>query len=616
MRIALVGQPNSGKSTLFNALVGLKAVASNFPGTTVEILRGRAFLAGKPAEVVDLPGIYSLEAEDPAEQVARDFLLGEKVDLVVNVIDSSVLLRSLSLTLELMELGLPMVVVLNMADEAEHKGLRIDKEKLAEILGVPVVATVASRGIGLKDLLSALPQARIPRPPQYSPRLEEAIKQVTPLIQGDPKYAGLPERYAALVFLREEKPEELRELLGCGRDEDPAAVLADERAALAARIFREVAHVERTKPSLREHLDDILMHPILAYPFLILVLLLLFFLTFKVGGALEGLLMPGLEELGEKLREVLGSGVLSQALAGAVDGLFAGIGIALPYLLPFYLLLSVLEDVGYLPRLGFLLDGLMHRLGLHGKSVIPFVLGYGCSVPAVLATRILEDERDRLITAALAVMIPCAARTVVIFGLVGRFLGPWMALGLYLGNVLVVALAATILAHFFPATGPGLIMEIPPYRWPTVRTTVGKTWLRLREFVKVAWPILIGSSFILALAEALGWQPYLNSAARIFTWPLGLPAQTGVPLIFGVLRKELALLLLAQAMGTEDFNAVLAPGQMLGFTVFTIFYVPCLATVGALLREMGWRRTALVILGTTGLALLLGLVTRVLSFLL
>jgi ferrous iron transport protein B len=259
--------------------------------------------------------------------------------------------------------------------------------------------------------------------------------------------------------------------------------------------------------------------------------------------------MPGLEELGEKLREILGSGVLSQALAGAVDGLFAGIGIALPYLLPFYLLLSVLEDVGYLPRLGFLLDGLMHRLGLHGKSVIPFVLGYGCSVPAVLATRILEDERDRLITAALAVMIPCAARTVVIFGLVGRFLGPWMALGLYLGNALVVAVAATILAHFFPATGPGLIMEIPPYRWPTVRITLGKTWLRLREFVKVAWPILIGSSFILALAEALGWQSYLNSAARIFTWPLGLPAQTGVPLIFGVLRKELALLLLAQAMG-------------------------------------------------------------------
>lgn len=615
MRIALVGQPNSGKSTLFNALVGLRAVASNFPGTTVEILRGRAVLAGKPAEVVDLPGIYSLSAGDPAERVARDFLLHEKVDLIINVIDASVLLRSLSLTLELAELAIPMVVVLNMADEAEHKGLKIEREKLAEILGVPVVFTIASRGIGLKELLSAIPKARVPKTPRYSPALEEVLQELLPRVQKDQRYAGLPPRYAALLFLAEGKalPEEIREKLRCGRDEEPAVILADERAALASRIFHEVARVERTKPGIRERLDDVLMHPVLAYPFLFLALFLLFFLTFKMGGALEGLLMPKLEGISEKVRELLGGGVLPQALAGALDGLFAGIGIALPYLVPFYLLLALLEDVGYLPRLGFLLDGLMHRLGLHGKSVIPFVLGYGCSVPAVLATRILEDERDRLITAALAVMIPCAARTVVIFGLVGRFLGPWLAFALYLGNILVVALAGAVLARIFPATGPGLIMEIPPYRWPAVRTTLGKTWLRLREFVKVAWPILVGSSFVLALAEALEWEPYLNAAARVFTWPLGLPPAAGVPLIFGVLRKELALLLLAQALGTEDFAAVLSSSQMLVFTVFTIFYVPCLATVGALLREIGGRRTLLVIFGTTGLALFLGLLVRLLT---
>ncbi|MBC7318009.1 ferrous iron transport protein B [Candidatus Bipolaricaulota bacterium] len=616
MRIALVGQPNSGKSTLFNALVGLRAVASNFPGTTVEILRGRTFVAGKPAEIVDLPGIYSLHAQDPAERVAREFLLHEKVDLIINVVDSSVLLRSLSLTLELAELGIPMVVVLNMADEAEHKGLRIEKEKLAEILGVPVVFTVASRGIGLKELLSAIPAARVPKTPSYSPMLEEALTELVPIAQKDQRYAHLPGRTAAVFFLAEgeDLPEAVHRKLLFGTDRSGAMILADERAALAARIFREVARVERTKPSLREHLDDVLMHPVLGYPFLILALFLLFFLTFKVGGALEGLLLPPLEELSEKVRELLGGGVFPQALAGALDGLFAGIAIALPYLLPFYLFLALLEDVGYLPRLGFLLDGFMHRLGLHGKSVVPFVLGYGCSVPAVLATRILEDERDRLITAALAVMIPCAARTVVIFGLVGRFLGPLVALGLYLLNILVVALAATILARVFPATGPGLIMEIPPYRWPAPRATLGKTWLRLREFVKVAWPILMVSSFVLALVEALGWQPYLNAAARIFTWPLGLPAQAGVPLIFGVLRKELALLLLAQAMGNENFAAVLSPGQMITFTVFTIFYVPCLATVAVLLRELGKRRTILVILGTTGLALLLGLLVRLLSF--
>lgn len=608
MRIALVGQPNSGKSTLFNALVGLRAIASNFPGTTVEILRGCAFLGDKPAEVVDLPGIYSLATQDPAERVAREFLLQGEVDLIMNVIDSSVLLRSLSFTLELAELGIPMVVVLNMADEAEHKGLKIEKEKLAAILGVPVVSTVASRGVGLRDLRSAIAEARIPNPPRYSQALEKALEELAPFLQKAPKYTKLPPRYASLLFLREEAlPEPIQAQV---QGQDPAVLLADERAALAARIFREVARVERTKPSFRERLDDVLMDQVLAYPLLILALFLLFLLTFKLGNALEGVLTPLLEGISTRLREAWGGGIFPQALVGALDGLFAGIGIALPYLLPFYLLLALLEDVGYLPRIGFLLDGLMHRLGLHGKSVVPFVLGYGCSVPAVLATRILEDERDRLITAALAVMIPCAARTVVIFGLVGRFLGPWIAFGLYLGNVLVVALGATLLARIFPASGPGLIMEIPPYRWPAARTTLGKTWLRLREFVKVAWPILVGSSFALALAESLGWQPYLNMGARVFTWPLGLPPEAGVPLIFGVLRKELALLLLAQAIGTENFETVLSLNQILVFTVFTIFYMPCLATVGALWREIGGRRTFIVILATTGLALVLGLVVR------
>jgi len=612
LKIALVGQPNSGKSTLFNALVGLKAIASNFPGTTVEILRGRAFISGKPAEIVDLPGIYSLFAEDPAERVARDFLLRERPDLIIHVVDASVLSRSLSLTLELAELGIPMVVVLNMADEAEHKGIRIDRQKLSEILGVPVVFTVASRGMGLRELLSALPKAAIPKPPVYSPPVEKAISALLPPAEDFRESPGFPPRFLAILRLAEGKdlPERIREGLRCKGEEDPAWILAEERAALAHRIFREVAKVERAKVGFREHLDDLLMHPVFGYPFLLLALFLLFFLTFKVGGALEGLLLPTLEGFSERVREGLGAGILPEALGGALDGLLAGIGIAIPYLLPFYLLLAVLEDVGYLPRIGFLLDGLMHRLGLHGKSVIPFVLGYGCSVPAVLATRILEDERDRLLTAGLAVLIPCAARTVVVFGLVGRFIGPGAAFALYLGNLLVVALLAYGLSRIFPAVGPGLILEIPPYRLPSARTTLGKTWLRLREFVKVAWPLLIVSSAVLSLAQALGAERYLNLLALPFTFPLGLPVQAGVPLVFAVLRKELALLLLGQALGAEDFASVLSGGQMLVFTVFTLFFMPCLATLAALGREIGWRRTALVVLGTTGLALLLGLLVR------
>lgn len=609
--VALVGQPNAGKSTLFNALVGYRAVASNFPGTTVEALRGRASAGGQRVEVVDLPGTYSLLGRDLAERVTRDFLLAGDVDAVVHVADASTLGRSLELTLELAELGLPVVLCLNMADEAEHKGITIDGQRLGELLGIPVVATVASRGQGLTDLLAAIPRARPVRRPPYRPDVERALDRVREALPSSGTYqAGRlltgeippPPELGPLV-------EEARGELAAGRGEDPAVVLADERHAVAARLFEAVATVGHARVGWRERADDVLMHPVLGYPLLVLVLLALFGVVFGVGRALEGVLSPGIEALSERVGAALGSGPLAALLLGAWDGLAAGIVLVLPYLVPFLLLLAFLEDVGYMPRVGFLLDGLMHKLGLHGKSVIPFLLGYGCTVPAILATRILDDDRDRLVTAALAVMVPCAGRTIVVMGLVGRYVGPVAALLLYLGNVVVIAAAGWILTKLVPGEGPGLILEIPPYRRPRARNLLGKTWLRLKGFVVLAWPLLAVSSALLALAEALGWAGGFNLGARFLTWPLGLPAEAGVPLVLGVLRKELSLVMLEEAL--PGGAASLALGPTIVFTVFVLFYVPCLATVGALGRELGWRRTGLVVLGTTGLALLLGVLARV-----
>ena len=609
-RVALVGQPNAGKSTLFNALVGYRAVASNFPGTTVEALRGQASVGGQRVEVVDLPGTYSLFGADPAERVTRDFLLSDEVDAVVHVVDASALLRSLELTLELAELGLPVVLCLNMVDEAEHKGITIDRERLGELLGVPVVATVASRGQGLPELLAAIPWARPVRRPPCAPDVERALARLS---------GALPSTHRAAQVLAGEIPpppelrplaEEVRRELVAARGEDPAVVLADARHALAVRLFEAVAAVGKPRVGWRERADDVLMHPVLGYPLLALVLLALFGTVFWVGGFLEGLLSPGIDALSEQLAAALGPGPLASLLVGAWDGLGAGIAIVLPYLVPFLLLLAFLEDVGYMPRVGFLLDGLMHKLGLHGKSVIPFLLGYGCTVPAVLATRILEERRDRLVTAALAVMVPCAGRTIVIMGLVGRFVGPFAALLLYLGNVAVIAVVGWALTRLLPGEGPGLILEIPPYRWPRGRNLLGKTWLRLKGFVLLAWPLLAASSAALALAEALGWAGAFNLGTRFLTWPLGLPAEAGVPLVLGVLRKELSLVMLEAAV--PGGVGALTVGQMVVFTVFVLFYVPCLATVGALGRELGWRRTGLVVLGTTGLGLVLGLLARLL----
>lgn len=622
-RIALVGQPNAGKSTLFNAIVGYRAVAANFPGTTVEALRGRAIVAGRPVEVVDLPGAYSLLAGDPAEEVTRRLLLSGEVDAVVQVADASLLGRSLELTLELAEIGIPMVLCLNMMDEAAHKGVKISQDDLAERLGVPVVATVASRGQGLRELLSSLARARPARRPSYAADVGRALTAVEDAIVAAPDLARLPRAYAAALVLGSGAggwalaPDEARQVdearaeLARSRGEHPQVILADERHAQAARLFEEVATVAHARVGWREKLDDFFMHRLLGYPLLGMVLFTLFWLTFQAGSALEGLLMPLLAGLSELAGGALGQGALARVLVGALDGLWAGMGIVLPYLVPFYLLLALLEDVGYLPRVGFLLDGLMHRVGLHGKSVIPLLLGYGCSVPAVLATRILEDERDRFVTAALAVMVPCAARAIVVFGLVGKFVGPGPALGLFVLNVIVVGAAGAVLGRFLPGLGGSLILEIPPYRAPGVRTTLAKVWLRLRGFVRVVWPLLVVSSAVLAVIEALGWAGALDRGLRFITWPLGLPPETGFPLVFGIFRKELTLVMLTQALGTENLAQVLSSGQMLVFTVFVLFYVPCLATVGALGRELGWRRTGLVILGTTGVALILGVLARV-----
>lgn len=618
--IALVGQPNSGKSTLFNALAGYRAVSSNFPGTTVELLRGKALIGGRPAEIVDLPGTYSLLAGDRAEQVTRDFLLSDQVDVVVNVIDASLLGRSLELTLELAELGLPMVVCLNMMDEAKRKGIRIDSEKLSQLLGVPVVETVASRGVGLSRLTAAISRAKPARPPRYSADVERVIGRIEELAA--PRAGGLPSRYLAISLLAGESPgdagsselsaevERARRELAELRGEDPALVLSSERHAAALNLFEQVAQVGHARVDWRERLDQVLMHPLLSYPLLLLVLWGMFWVVFKVGGILEGVLIPPLEGVTDSLEALLGGGVVAHVLVGAFQGLWAGLAIALPYLVPFLFILALMEDVGYLPRVGYLMDALMHKMGLHGKSVIPFLLGYGCSVPAVLATRILEDERDRLITAALAVMVPCAGRAIVIFGLVGQYVGPLWAFGLYLLNIVVIVLAGWILKKLLPGMGPGLILEIPPYRLPSLRTLLGKTWLRLKEFVVIAWPLLVVTSAGFALIEALGWARALNTGVRFITWPLGLPPETGVPLVFGILRKELSLLMLAQAFGTAQFSQVLSQAQMIVFTGFVLFYMPCLATVAALGKELGWRRSAIVLLGTTGLALLVGLLLR------
>jgi ferrous iron transport protein B len=630
-RIALVGQPNSGKSTIFNHLVGYRAHTSNFPGTTVEYLESQAYIDGLRTDLVDLPGVYSLTSFDEAEAETRDYLLHQPVDVILNVVDASLLSRSLELTLQLLEFGLPLVLCLNMEDEARRKGIEIDLAALSELLGVSVVSAVAVRGEGVKAAASACARAararQAPPAPRYSPDVEAALCQLeaeiahrpgaadhhslrltaVKLIEGDPHFASSVLEDPALLS----RAEALSSEFAARRGRTPDGVLASERHARAMEIFEAVSTIGRPTTGLRDRIDAVLMHRTFGLVALGAILYGLFLFVFRVGSLVEGPLIGLFDRSIELLGTVLPEGGFAfAAVSGVIQGVGGALGIVLPYLVPFLIGLAVLEDIGYLPRAGYLADGLMHRIGLHGKSIIPFVLGYGCSVPAVMATRILESKRDRFITAMLATMIPCVARTTIVFGLIGYFLGPNWAFALYVINLVVIAAVGKVLTVLAPGVSPGMILEIPSYKIPSHRVVASKVWLQVVHFLRVAAPILIAGSVLLEILQVAGVTDVLNLVVSPITWSLGLPLSLGVTLIFGIFRKELSLVMLFQALGTTHVLSVLTPGQMMTFTLFVLFYVPCVATVAVLRRELGWRQTALVVAGTTSTALAIALLAR------
>ena len=633
MKIALIGQPNCGKSTIFNYFSGYKAAVSNFPGTTVKYTVSQVVFEGEKITCVDLPGVYSLTSTDQAELESRNYLLSGQADVIINVIDASLLGRSLELTLELMSLERPLVVALNMMDEAARKGIVIDAEKLAKLLGAPVVPTVAAVGRGLTDLLGTAVQAGHSgvRPAQilFSADVEEEIAELSDHLDQDQAcQLGLPHRFL-LVKLLEDDPHLVEEverrhpdcvamvrnhqkILAETHGRPPEIVISSERHALMVNVFEQVAVVKpATKPDWRKRLDHIATHRFWGYVLLVLILGLFFQGVFRFGQHAENFLTSYLE-LARKAGQVwLGSQTLAYTITdGLLMGIFGGVAIVLPYLLPFLIGLAVLEDSGYLPRVAFLMDNLMHLLGLHGKSIIPFILGYGCSVPSVMSTRILESPRDRLVVAMLAILIPCSARSVVIFALVAYALGPYWALGVYFFNLLVIGILGRLSTFILPEVSPGLLMEIPEYRLPTWVNVARKSWHSLKEFVVVAWPILIVGSLVLSLLKFYGLESYINAACAPFTALLGLPAAVGVTLLFGIMRKELSIIMLTEALGTTQITTVLTHAQLLTFTVFVIFYIPCAATIAALSREIGWKGAATAVVSTLALATVLGLLAR------
>ena len=570
MRFALVGQPNCGKSTLFNQVAGYKAETGNFSGTTVTFTESRVRVRGEVIEIVDLPGAYSLGGNNPAEQEAARYLTSRNVDAIINVADASQLSSALELTLELLPLNKPLILALNMMDEAARLGLHIDGPRIQQELGIPVLPLVASKGRGVKGLFAK-----------------------------------------ALEVGRNANGKE-SQIAKC-EDSDNAMT----RHILATEIASKCVTQGERRVSWRDRLDNVLLHPFWGYVILLLVLLAFFQMVYGLGKLIEPPVLALFDWLTQFLLSPLSKDAfITEILLGIMQGIAAGVAIVLPYLAPFLFGLGVLEDVGYLPRIAFLMDAFMHRIGLHGKAIVPFILGYGCNVPAVMSTRTLEEPRDRYLAAALATLVPCAARLAVVFGLVAYYLGPLAAFALYMFNLFVIALTGRILNKLMPEDTPGLILEMPSYRMPTFKNATGKAWFRVREFITEAWPALIVGSGVLAALNYFHITGIFNWLARPITWTMGLPLEVGVPLIFGILRKELSLIMLSQALGSANFSSVLTTAQMVTYATFVMFYIPCLATLAALRRELGTRAMLTISLLTVVVALVASLAVRAVMFIL
>lgn len=625
--VALAGNANVGKSVIFNQLTGGNQIIGNWPGKTVEKAEGFIEQEGVRIRVVDLPGIYSLSTYSEEEIVSREFIAKEKPDLVINVVDAVNLERNLFFTLQLIELEVPLVIALNQYDILERKGLSINGKKLSELLGVPVIKTVAVHNKGLTELFETVRNALLKGEKKvshlrYGKEVESRIKELAEIISKKVK-TYYPPRFVAIKLLendplikKEIKDEEIlkkadkfRKELKEIHGEEAETVIISERYAIASRIAESVIERKSTlKESIGDWFDKIALDKVWGYVFFILVTIGIFYGVFKFGSFFSDLLSNWLESFKPVFMRMPLAPFWNKILwDGVMEGVIAGIGIVLPYIAPFYLILAFLEDSGYLARIAFLTDNVMHKLGLHGKAFMPLIEGFGCNVPAVLGTRIMERDRDRFIAAILATLVPCSARTVIILGLVAAFLGPVYALIIYVLDFILILVTGRILNKFMKGTPSGLIMEMPRYRRPVMKIILKQTWIRLKEFVYFAFPIIIVANVTMEVFSIFNWiKPVANFLKPVMTDFLGLPPLAGITFLFGILRKELTLVMLSTLYHTTNFAKVLTPRQIFIFGFVTMIYIPCVATIAALKREFGWKRATAVTVGEFVGAIVLG----------
>jgi ferrous iron transport protein B len=627
--IALAGNPNVGKTAVFNALTGMHQKIGNWPGVTIEKKEGVFSFGGIKARVVDLPGIYGLNAFSIDERISRDYLVTSRPDLVLSIIDSTNLQRNLYLTLELIEMGMNVIVVLNMQDELEAQGISIDTEGVARELGVPVVMISALKRTGIKDLKDKILEyvgkvsSRTERK-FHDQRIEEAIRKIESLvlhsdisneldprwlsiklIEKDPEYRTLLERASSgIKDAVDQIVSDLEKSVG-----DASIAMAQERYRSIQEIYTNFVKKNTGRVDFTDKLDRILTNRWLGIPIFFFLMWLTFEVTFTIGNFFLEQIEIGFEWLSESAVSLLAGNVPEIVVSLVSDGIISGVGsvmVFVPNIFFLFLMIGVLESSGYMSRAAFVMDRLMHKIGLHGKSFIPMIIGFGCTVPAIMATRTLESRKDRLITMLVSPFMSCSARLPIYLTFTGIFFSKHQSTVVF--SIYVIGIVAAIgMAMLFKSTilkgeSSPFVLELPPYRPPMVKETLRFAGSKSLMFLKRAGTIIfIVVLVIWALATFPAGVEYgskesyagvIGSAVAPLMKPMGIDHwESGVAVLMGALAKEVVVGTYQTLVGEGNLELTLSeyftPLSAYAFMLFTLLYMPCVAVFGAIWEEAG-----------------------------
>lgn len=674
INIALVGNPNCGKTSLFNIASGAHEHVGNYSGVTVDAKEGYFTYKGYRINIYDLPGTYSLAAYSPEELYVRRYLKNETPDIIVNVVVASNLERNLYLTTELIDMDYRMVIALNMYDELEQSGGKLDYEQLGNMIGVPIVPTISRTGWGVSQLFDTIIDVYEGRNKSVrhvhvnlGPIIEPAVTRIKDKLKSDPKCAlQFSPRYLAIKLLEGDK--EVKQILRSATHFDELEQMRDEEAKKIEKALNEDVESaivnekygfisgalrETYQPGDREEakttriVDSLVTNKVIGFPIFLFLMWLMFEATFVLGAYPMEWIQSGVDWLSSFLSETLSPGPLKDLL---VDGIIGGVGgviVFLPNILILYLFISVMEDSGYMARAAFIMDKIMHKIGLHGKSFIPLVMGFGCNVPAIMACRTIESRSSRLITILINPFMSCSARLPIYVLLIGTFFprhASFVFLALYLLGIIVAVISAKLLRKFlFKTDETPFVMELPPYRMPTMKATLRHMWGKTEQYLRKMGGIILVASIIVwflsyfprneaedlrpLTVEETAIQQQNSYLGKLGQWiapavePLGFNWKVSIALISGTAAKELIVSTIgvlyseSETEGNANLSQKLtAPNPLTGepdftpliaisFMIFVLLYFPCLASIAAIKQESGsWKWAAFSVIYNTGVA--------------